>query len=167
MALNNDTVYDNKITSKVVTYFGNEKTITMMYTISRAYTALYLRIAMGVVQLLALTASVVAVVMLWKPANFGAITTIINSAIVLCLIIQLLKERFKIDLAGVLKPFFTLIIVIGLAGLAPWWGVGKLVFIAVELGLLVAVIIDEIFWDTLLLDGTEQYEIAEAKKDSE
>jgi len=167
MALNNDTVYDNKITSKVVTYFGNEKTITMMYTISRAYTALYLRIAMGVVQLLALAASVVAVVMLWKPANFGAITTIINSAIVLCLIIQLLKERFKIDLAGVLKPFFTLIIVIGLAGLAPWWGVGKLVFIAVELGLLVAVIIDEIFWDKLLLDGTEQYEIAEAEKDSE
>lgn len=160
-------VYSNKMNSTLTTVFGNEKPVTMEYTQNRAYGALYLRIALSAVQIVAFAIMGLLVFQYFSPKTVSACQVIFDTWVYTWVSAQVFKSNFKIHLGGVTTPFWIAMVASCVVGLLPIWGLGRIVFLVADVGLMLVISGDELRWDSHLLDSLEQFEMRSAEKDEE
>ena len=154
-----NSTWTTSMTATVASMFGFQHEVSIEYTINRAYSALYMRILLSVVQLMSVVAGIPLAVWLTVNKLSSVATIIMYVATFLWIILDIVHSCFKIKKTTIEFPLNLWLVVF----IALWWlpfgNMFKLFTMAGVIIMLLVIPFDSILWDRDLLYLVEQKEL--------
>ena len=154
-----NSTWTTSMTAMVTSIFGFQHEVSIEYTISRAYSALYMRILISAVQFMSVVAGIPLAV--WLTVNkLSSVATIIMYVVTfIWIILYIVHSGFKIKKTTIEFPLNVWMIVFALASWLPFGNMFKLFAMAGVIIMLLVIPFDSILWDRDLLYLVEQKEL--------
>lgn len=153
-----DTYYRTKLTNTVYTRLGTKHEITINATVSRAYSALYMRIVMSVVQLLALLIGVAVSYLAVKQGNHEVMTWATTITAILWMAGIVTRNNSVVDTKSIDSPLIACVMVFAILFMLPFGHIFSAIMTILDFIFIIAIPIDGISWDLFLIDMVEQKE---------
>lgn len=170
-----DTYYQTQLTNTVYTRLGNKHEITINSTVTRAYSALYMRIVMSVVQLLALLIGVTVGYLAAEQGSRELLTCASETTVILWIAGLVTRSKSVVNTRAIDSPLIACVMVFAILSMLPFGHLFSVISGVIGFLFIVAIPINNISWDLFLINMVEQKEQydqlqrarKEAKKESE